>query len=142
VQSFDLEQFQHYRQQQLGEAETDVKQSAPLQWVINTLPKGFMLTQSTMRHSRSSSAQSAVQDSADKISKQPDLLHLVYSDGLASVSVFIEKNQGAGQHLQGASTMGAVNAFGSPVDDYFITVVGEVPVKTVQAMAQSTVKIK
>lgn len=142
VQSFDLEQFKHYKQQQLGETETDVKQSAPLQWVINTLPKGFMLTQSTMRRSRLSSAQSAAQDGVDKISKQPDLLHLVYSDGLASVSVFIEKNQGEGQHLQGASTMGAVNAFGNPVDDYFVTVVGEVPVKTVQAMAQSTVKIK
>ena len=142
AQSFDLKQFQHYRQQLLDEPEKDVIQSAPLQWVINTLPKGFMLTQSTMRHSRLSSAQSANKDTADKNSKQPNLLHLVYSDGLASVSVFIEKNQGSEKHLQGASTMGAVNAFGNPVDDYFVTVVGEVPVKTVQAMAQSTVKIK
>lgn len=143
VQSFDLKQFQHYKQQQLDGAKTDVKQSAPLQWVINILPKGFVLTQSTMRHSRLSSAQSSVaQATADKNGKQPDLLHLVYSDGLASVSVFIERNQGPGKHLYGASTMGAVNAFGNSVDDYFVTVVGEVPVKTVQAMAQSTVKIK
>ena len=136
--SFDLKQFQHYRQQLLEEPEIDVKNETPLQWVINTLPKGFMLTQSTMRYSQTSAAASA----ADQNSGQPDLLHLVYSDGLASVSVFIEKNQGSEKHLQGSSSMGAVNAFGNPVGDYFVTVVGEVPVKTVQAMALSTVKIK
>ena len=136
--SFDLKQFQHYRQQLLEEPEIDVKNETPLQWVINTLPKGFMLRQSTMRYSQTSAAASA----ADQNSGQPDLLHLVYSDGLASVSVFIEKNQGSEKHLQGSSSMGAVNAFGNPVGDYFVTVVGEVPVKTVQAMALSTVKIK
>jgi sigma-E factor negative regulatory protein RseB len=138
ARSFDLKQFQHYRQQQLDEPGIDVKQGAPLQWVINTLPKGFMLTQSTMRYSKLS----ATLDAAGQDSMQPNLLHLVYSDGLASVSVFIEKNQGTEKHLQGTSTMGAVNAYGNSVDDYFVTVVGEVPVKTVQAMAQSATKIK
>jgi len=66
---------------------------------------------------------------------------MVYSDGLASVSVFVESDQGAGKDLQGSSSMGAVNAFGSGVDNYFVTVVGEVPAKTVQLMAQSTVKM-
>ncbi len=143
AQSFDLKQFEHYRQQLLEEPGIDVKHDAPLQWVINTLPKGFMLTQSTMRYSRFLAADESVADKAtDQNSRQPNLLHLVYSDGLASVSVFIEKNQGTEKHLQGSSTMGAVNAFGNPVGDYFVTVVGEVPVKTVQAMAQSTVKLK
>lgn len=141
--TFDLKQFEHYRQQLLDEPKVDVKHSAPLQWTINTLPKGFMLTQSTMRYSRSSATKSSVaENAADQKSSQPNLLHLVYSDGLASVSVFIEKNQGGEKHLQGASTMGAVNAFGNPVEDYFVTVVGEVPVKTVRAMAQSATKIK
>jgi len=138
VRSFDLKQFEHYEQQLLDDPEIDVIHSAPLQWAINTLPKGFMLTQSTMRYSRSS----AIQNAENPGSRQPDLLHLVYSDGLASVSVFIEKNQGEEKHLQGASTMGAVNAFGNSVDDYFVTVVGEVPVKTVRSMAQSTVKLQ
>jgi len=81
------------------------------------------------------------ENTAGEKKAQLDLLHLVYSDGLASVSVFIEKNQGSEKHLQGASSMGAVNAFGNSVGDYFVTVVGEVPVKTVQSMAQSTVKL-
>ncbi len=74
--------------------------------------------------------------------EEPGLLHLVYSDGLASVSVFIKKNDGAVKPLQGVSSMGAVNAYGNSVDDYSITVVGEVPIITVQAMAQSAAKIK
>ena len=77
-------------------------------------------------------------DSSDKI--PPDLLHMVYSDGLASVSVFIEKNEGEAKHIQGALSMGAVNAFGNAVGDYFATVVGVVPAKTVQSMAESLAK--
>jgi len=133
---FDLEQFQYYEQKILDEPGISVDHEAPLQWAINELPEGFMLTQSTMRYSQLSSAHDAEQKE-----RPLDLLHLVYSDGLASVSVFIEKNQGAAKHLKGALSMGAVNAFGRPVGDYFVTVVGEVPVKTVQSMAQSTVKL-
>ncbi len=153
--SFDLKQFEHYEQQLLNEPEEDVSDTTALQWVVNTLPQGFMLMQGTMRYSQSlaiqspknsnteSNTESSTESSTEKGgSRQPNLLHLVYSDGLASVSVFIEKNQGVDKHLRGASTMGAVNAFGNSIDDYFVTVVGEVPVKTVQAMAQSTVKLK
>lgn len=134
---FDLKQFQHYEQQLLDEPELNVDHSAPLHWAINKLPQGFMLTQSTMRYPQLSAAQNVTEQKK----RQLDLLHLVYSDGLASVSVFIEKNQEHKKHLQGALTMGAVNAFGNSVGDYFVTVVGEVPMKTVQSMAQSTVKL-
>jgi len=133
---FDLKQFQYYEQQLLDEPGINVEHTAPLQWAINELPEGFMLTQSTMRYSQLSSAHDA-----DQKERPLDLLHLVYSDGLASVSVFIEKNQGTAKHLEGALSMGAVNAFGNVVGDYFVTVVGEVPVQTVQSMAQSTVKL-
>jgi len=141
--AFDLQQYEHYQQQLLDEPVADVSNSAPLQWVINTLPKGFMLTQSTMRYTQSSllaNVESTKQ--SGQASAQPDLLHMVYSDGLASVSVFIEKKQGNEVHLQGAATMGAVNAFGNSVDDYFVTVVGEVPEKTVRSMAQSAVRVE
>ncbi len=135
--SFDLRQFQNYKQQLLDEPEISAEHSAPLQWAVNGLPEGFMLTQSTMRYSQLSNAQNA----SDQKQRKPDLLHLVYSDGLASVSVFIEKNEGIEKHLNGVSSMGAVNAFGNPVGDYFVTVVGEVPVQTVRSMAQSTVRL-
>ena len=145
---FELNKFEHFEQQLLDEPVVDVKDSAPTQWVINTLPKGFMLTQRTMRYSQSLLAErSQPQEKVDQQSmveqkdSEPYLLHLVYSDGLASVSVFIERKQDSEQHLQGAATMGAVNAFGNSVGDYFVTVVGEVPEKTVRSMAQSAVKV-
>ncbi len=155
--SFELKQFERYRQQALDEPVIDVTQSVQQRWVVNRLPDGFMLTQSTMRYSQplaaarsySSEADSPATDSSaadlseTTLSKPspPDLLHLVYSDGLASVSVFIEKYKGIEKHLLGVASMGAVNAFGRSVDDYFVTVVGEVPVKTVESMALSTAQL-
>lgn len=134
-QTFEIQQFEQFQQQLLDEPEFEVQQATETEWKVARLPKGFMLTQSTMRYSQPSVAK--LPETAS-----PDLLHMVYSDGLASVSVFVEIKQGAEKHLQGASSMGAVNAFGQEVEDYFVTVVGEVPAKTVQLMAQSTVKLR
>lgn len=138
VQAFDLQQFGQYKQQILDEPEIEVQQNADMIWTVNRVPKGFVLTKSSMRYS-----QPAIAHNNNLLEKvPPDLLHMVYSDGLASVSVFIEKKQEGAKHLDGALTMGAVNAFGNAIGDYFATVVGVVPVKTVQSMAQSLVKIE
>ncbi len=150
AEKFDLNQYNQYQVQKLGESISS-ELSDSQRWVVNTLPKGFMLKQSVARHSQSTlitepensvSNESSAKTPTDKelAALSPDLLHLVYSDGLASVSVFIEKHHGAGEHLHGASAMGAVNAFGRSIGDYFVTVVGEVPANTVQSMALSTVK--
>jgi len=138
VQAFDLHQFEQFNQQLLDEPEIDVQQNAGMSWTVNRLPKGFSLTKSSMRYSRPALVLKS--NSPDSI--PPDLLHMVYTDGLASVSVFIEKNEGEKKHLQGALSMGAVNAFGNAMGDYFATVVGVVPVKTVQSMAESIVKVE
>jgi sigma-E factor negative regulatory protein RseB len=137
-------QFEQYRQKTLDnfsvkndESAVALKDEGP-KWTVNVLPKGFVLTQSNMRHSVPLTADAAAEAEA----RRPDLLHMVYSDGLASVSVFIGKKHGDENFLLGASKVGAMNAFGSSADDYFVTVVGEVPMKTVQSMAQSTARIK
>jgi sigma-E factor negative regulatory protein RseB len=141
---FNLQQFERFNQQVLDEPSTDQVNDTTTDWEIKQLPNGFMLTQNTMRYTRNP-AEGAPKgaESANSVSTAdvPDLQHLVYSDGLASVSVFIEKNKGDENHLQGASSMGAVNAFGYSAGDFFVTVVGEVPEKTVQLMAQTTVKM-
>ncbi len=58
--------------------------------------------------------------------------HIVYSDGLATVSVYIEEGGAMDQQADGMSSMGAVNALGRSVDGHMITVVGEVPMATVE----------
>ena len=63
--------------------------------------------------------------------------HFVYSDGLSSVSIFVEKKMKTSKNLTGGSTMGAVNAYGRAVKDYHVTVVGEVPHATVKMIGDS-----
>jgi sigma-E factor negative regulatory protein RseB len=66
--------------------------------------------------------------------------HLVYSDGLAMVSVFVEALVDGEEVLQGYSSRGAVNAFSRVAGDHQITVVGEVPLTTVRRIAASVTK--
>ena len=69
-------------------------------------------------------------------SKMP-VIHMVYSDGLAMVSIFVEKLTKDPDAQQGPSQFGGVNAFSTQVNDYQITAVGEVPKTTVEKMAAS-----
>jgi sigma-E factor negative regulatory protein RseB len=65
------------------------------------------------------------------------LEHLVYSDGVASVSVFIEAGVSAVEQGEGPSRMGSANAYTTVLGGYLITAVGEVPVRTVETIARS-----
>ena len=60
---------------------------------------------------------------------------MVYTDGLASLSVFIERHSN-GNH-NGSSSMGAVNAYIRIVRDHSVTAIGEVPAITVKQVAES-----
>lgn len=64
---------------------------------------------------------------------------LMYSDGLASLSVFVAdaEDKSSGGILHGATSMGAVNAYGVQHDKWHATVVGEVPHATVKMLAES-----
>jgi sigma-E factor negative regulatory protein RseB len=75
--------------------------------------------------------------------------HLVYSDGLATVSVFVEeqKAQVAGEAaapdsqpqppMQGLARVGSGYAFSTVVQGHQVTAVGEVPAQTVEFIAHS-----
>jgi sigma-E factor negative regulatory protein RseB len=92
-------------------------------WTVTNVPNGYRLTTSIMR--------------MIPMRKAP-VQHLVYSDGLSTVSVFIEKLSADGPRpMDGLSRMGAVHAFGNVVDGYQITVVGEVPAATVDLLGRS-----
>ena len=92
-------------------------------WRATDMPQGFMLTQSVIRGDVGNES-----------------LHLMYSDGLASVSVFIESSENSTHRLAGASRLGALNAFGKQLNGAQIIVMGEVPEATVAAIAESMVR--
>jgi len=62
--------------------------------------------------------------------------HIVYSDGLAAVSVFIEPLPKA-RPARSLSHQGAVNIYIRPVADHMVTVLGEAPAATVMQIANS-----
>jgi sigma-E factor negative regulatory protein RseB len=58
--------------------------------------------------------------------------HLVYSDGLAAVSVYIEGGKAERIQRTGLKKLGTTHAFSRQSDDMLVTVVGDVPAITVQ----------
>ena len=91
-------------------------------WGLGWVPSGFML----MHHNRHQMP-----------GESGDAEHLVYSDGLATVSVYFEKVTAGKEILRGVSRMGAVNAMGGVINGFHATVVGEVPVVTVEQIASN-----
>ncbi len=65
--------------------------------------------------------------------------HVMVSDGVASVSVYVEHVPPAEQDLSltGMSSIGAVSAYGRSLPEGFVTVVGEVPAATVRLVADA-----
>lgn len=57
--------------------------------------------------------------------------HLVYSDGLATVSIYVEPRGDAPAGYDTLAGRGTVNVFSRVLEDWRVTVLGEVPVATV-----------
>jgi len=63
--------------------------------------------------------------------------HLIFSDGFASVSVFIEPATAKGPAPPESTSVGSANAFSTQVRGHMVTAVGEVPAATVRDIATS-----
>ena len=63
--------------------------------------------------------------------------HLVYSDGLSAISVFIDAGPIRGKPIVGQTSRGSMNAYGDVRDGHQVLVVGEVPYAALKAMADS-----
>jgi sigma-E factor negative regulatory protein RseB len=93
-------------------------------WHISQLPEGFTIT-AHYKHLLPNS-----QNMAE---------HFVVTDGLASISAYIEKIGEGHEDFVGLSPMGAVNAFGKISHGHQITVIGEVPESAVEMIAHGVV---
>jgi len=63
--------------------------------------------------------------------------HLIFSDGFASISVFIEPARPGGEAPPESSSVGSASAFSTLVHGHVVTAVGEVPLETVRDVARS-----
>jgi len=91
-------------------------------WQIQWMPEGFSLV---------------AQQNRLKAKNGVFIEQHVYSDGLNAISIFIEKIRAQHSHLHGGSKMGANNAFGTIINRHFVTIVGEVPERTVEKVGNS-----
>ena len=95
-------------------------------WQAMDLPPGFVLAAVRSRNSSGSST---------------PIRQLVYSDGLASVSVFIEEGVEESEYQDGLSQIGAARAYTTTEDGCLITAVGDVPEQTAKMIALSVRRI-
>lgn len=91
-------------------------------WQAVDPPSGFVL---------------ALQQPVPKASSE----HLIYSDGIASVSVYVEPLTPEVPAFSGPASRGAVNLYGRIVDGHQITVLGDVPAATVERIAQGVTPV-
>jgi sigma-E factor negative regulatory protein RseB len=68
--------------------------------------------------------------------------HLIFSDGFASVSVFIEPGPAKGPSPPESTSVGSANAFSTQVWGHVITAIGEVPAATVRDLATSVAPVE
>lgn len=110
-----------------GKTNEEVKH-LPSKWRVKDLPSGFTADM-TRKHVMPRSGIAIEQ--------------LMYSDGLSSVSIFIEKHSNNDDQIIGDSTMGAINACGRALKNgIHVTVVGEVTHAAVKMMCDSVYQIK
>jgi sigma-E factor negative regulatory protein RseB len=93
-------------------------------WSVGKIPGGFQKIMEGYRTLRG---------------KRDPVAHLVYSDGLVAVSIFVEPLAGS-PVATGLSQQGGLNVYSTKSDDFLVTVLGEAPPATVRQIAQSVAR--
>jgi len=108
----------------VAERNAGADRGAGVSWQAKVLPPGFHMT---------ASATQVLPGASGPVE------HLVFSDGLASVSVFVEmqSNSAAAAAKDDTASLGSSSAYSTVVEGYRVTAIGEVPPDTVRAIAQS-----
>lgn len=91
-------------------------------WVVDALPAGFRKTMEIQRSMRG---------------RHAPVTQMVFSDGLSAISIFIEPSDRDEDDVEGLSSRGSVNLYHKVLDKNLITVVGEVPPRTVMQVLDS-----
>ena len=94
------------------------------EWQVGWVPQGFDLQMATLRNSPSS---------------QQPVNYLLYADGLASISVFVEAMDEDGAVESGVMRMGGTSVYAHSYQGHLVTVLGEVPPLTVQKVAEAII---
>ena len=106
---------------EIGPGDIEIKDTG---WSVAGIPAGFSKMVEGFRTVRG---------------KRYPVAHLVFSDGLVAVSVFVEP-LGAAPHPIGLTQQGGTNIYMRQLGDHLITVLGEAPALTVRQMGNSVTR--
>jgi sigma-E factor negative regulatory protein RseB len=95
-------------------------------WSIKSVPAGFHKVRELS---------GPVSDVSGPEVIRREVVQIVFSDGLAAISVFIEP--GTQSRTEGSMRQGAMNIIGKRLGEYWLTIVGEVPTATIRQVANS-----
>lgn len=101
-------------------------------WVVKNLPNGFKKTLETKRFIPISG--NALGTDANQ-TKSHQVVQMMFSDGLSTISVFVEPN--SGNRTEGSLQQGAMTIMGKRLGDNWLTVVGEVPNAAIKQVINS-----
>lgn len=100
-------------------------------WSVKAMPPGFRKIREVQRLV---SDNPAVRTSS-AVTPPREISQMVYSDGLAAISIFIEP--GNAKRSEGYMQQGAMNIIGKRQGDFWLTIVGEVPLAAIKQVANS-----
>ena len=102
----------------------DTKQAAT-GWQVGNVPPGFLMVSERLRK---------FPNRAQPVS------HLVFSDGLATMSVFVEPMSNPPRTAEATNEEGALSVFVRPMGEHLVTVLGEVPPAAAQQVGRSVAR--
>ncbi|MGZ5817308.1 MAG: MucB/RseB C-terminal domain-containing protein [Burkholderiaceae bacterium] len=105
---------------------------------VNALPPGFKKIRELKRSIMDAPKQNtglAGSQSTNSLPNQHEVSQIVFSDGLAAISVFVEPSSQS--RTEGSLQQGAMNITGKRQGDFWITIVGEVPSAAIKKVANS-----
>jgi sigma-E factor negative regulatory protein RseB len=113
---------------------TPMNQISRSSWQVNSLPRGFKKVRE-MKRLLTDPGTSEVKSGKPQAAYRREVSQMVFSDGLATVSVFVEPI--GAKHAEGAMHQGAMNILSKRQDNFWLTIVGEVPSATILKIANS-----
>lgn len=107
-------------------------------WTVKAVPPGFRKIREVRRLVSDAPAPTRATTANAQPTAHPsqrEILQMVFSDGLAAISVFIEP--GTQNRTEGSMQQGAMNIIGKRQGDFWLTIVGEVPLAAIKQVANS-----
>ena len=111
-------------------------------WLMKLPVAGFKSLSCYKRGASSVQGNASVNASSTTASQSDSTFQWLFSDGLATVSLFVEEFDKTRHTQEGMIASGATHTLLKRMNEYWLTAVGEVPPQTLKSFAQSLERVR